>query len=61
MKKFAQMILDRAKRYGDSTIVKKTTNPIWLQAESQENHKLQEVHMVTKSATPSAYETYMAP
>jgi hypothetical protein len=55
------MIFDKANKYGEKTIVKKTTNPIWVQADKLGNHKLQDTQMVTNNATPSAYDIYMAP
>jgi hypothetical protein len=52
MKKFAQIILDKAKRYGPNKMENNTTNPIWSQTETSLKNKLQEAQIVTKRATP---------
>lgn len=61
MKKFAQIIFDNANKYGLNTILKNTIKPICVQTPTLSKNKLQEAQIVTKSATPNAYETYIAP
>jgi len=54
MKKFAQIIFDKANKYGPSRIENKTTNPICNQTDTSVKNQLQVAQTVTKSATPNA-------
>ena len=55
------MILDKANIKGLSRMIKIVRIIIWVQTETSVKNQFAPAHIVTKTTTPSAYDTYIAP